>query len=188
MMGWRRSSPARCATPKVASITSTPVGPANPQSWNGYAYVGNNPLNITDPNGESWITALFGVFGFIGGALSGGALFPWWYTAIMTGATTAGAQYSVEKAVESGNIAASAGMFIGGPPTFPDYNGLGGRINGGVYGSGSQGPFIFSIIRVRQAGTQRMELGGPPPSPFVYDVGAWFSASTFLRAWHAANH
>jgi len=25
-----------------------------PQSWNAYAYVGNNPLNMTDPDGEKW--------------------------------------------------------------------------------------------------------------------------------------
>jgi len=30
--------------------------PANPQSWNGYAYVGNNPLVITDPSGMNWFT------------------------------------------------------------------------------------------------------------------------------------
>ena len=94
---------------------------ANPQTWNGYAYVGNNPLNITDPNGESWITALFGAVGFIGGAFSGGTL--WWYTAIMTAAKTAAFEYSFEKAVNSGNIAAIVGNVIGGPPTMPDYGG-----------------------------------------------------------------
>ncbi len=29
--------------------------PMNPQSWNRYSYVGNNPLKLTDPNGEMWV-------------------------------------------------------------------------------------------------------------------------------------
>ena len=140
---------ARYYSPEQGRFVSPDPGnagadPAAPQTWNGYAYVGNNPVNLVDPNGESWITALFGVFGFIGGALSGGALFPWWYTAIMTGATTAGAHYSFEKAADSGNIAAIAAMFIGGPPT-TDYAGLGRMSTGGVFGSGQTGPFIFSF-------------------------------------------
>jgi RHS repeat-associated protein len=120
--------------------------PANPQTWNGYTYVGNSPLNITDPNGESWITAMFGAIGFIAGAVSGNPL--WWYAGLMTGAEAAGAQYTFEEAVNSGNIAAIAGMFIGGPG-LPDYGGVGGTINtGGIYGSGNTGPFVFSVINV----------------------------------------
>lgn len=28
--------------------------PADPQSWNRYAYVRNDPVNLTDPSGKFW--------------------------------------------------------------------------------------------------------------------------------------
>jgi RHS repeat-associated protein len=34
--------------------SNTGANPANPQSWNGYAYVGNNPLGRVDPDGQTW--------------------------------------------------------------------------------------------------------------------------------------
>ena len=40
----------------------------DPQSWNGYAYVGNNPLSYTDPSG----LGIFGDIGSIAGQLLGG--------------------------------------------------------------------------------------------------------------------
>lgn len=39
----------RWLTPDPAGLAA--VDPANPQTWNRYAYVGNNPLNATDPSG-----------------------------------------------------------------------------------------------------------------------------------------
>ena len=30
------------------------VDPGDPQTWNRYAYVGNSPLNRTDPQGLDW--------------------------------------------------------------------------------------------------------------------------------------
>jgi len=41
--------------------------PSNPQTWNGYAYVSNNPLTYTDQKGE-------GIFGVLGSII--GSFFP----------------------------------------------------------------------------------------------------------------
>jgi RHS repeat-associated protein len=40
----------RWPSPDPAGLAA--VDPANPQSWNRYAYVMNNPLNLTDPSGK----------------------------------------------------------------------------------------------------------------------------------------
>jgi RHS repeat-associated protein len=50
---------ARYYNPMHGRFTSVDPGGAgafaeNPQTWNAYAYVGNNPINITDPTGLSW--------------------------------------------------------------------------------------------------------------------------------------
>ncbi len=36
--------------------------PLNPQNWNPYSYVVNNPLNLTDPSGYSFLGDMFGAF------------------------------------------------------------------------------------------------------------------------------
>ncbi|HUO30004.1 MAG TPA: RHS repeat-associated core domain-containing protein [Bryobacteraceae bacterium] len=46
--------------------------PSNPQTWNMYAYVGNNPLSYTDPSGESFWSVLGGIFSGLGTFLATG--------------------------------------------------------------------------------------------------------------------
>jgi len=38
----------------------------NPQSWNKYAYTGNNPLRYTDPDGKDWKDVVAGAFNALG--------------------------------------------------------------------------------------------------------------------------
>ncbi len=44
---------------------------SDPQTWNAYAYVGNNPLSYTDLSGESWWSTLIGIGLDIAGAFVG---------------------------------------------------------------------------------------------------------------------
>ena len=55
---------ARYYNSRVAAFCSAdPVegDPDDPQSWNRYAYVRNDPINLEDPSGRNWLTVLFQV-------------------------------------------------------------------------------------------------------------------------------
>jgi RHS repeat-associated protein len=52
----------RVYDPLLARFTSadpTVTNPLDPQGWNRYSYVGNDPLVFTDPNGFNWFSNIF---------------------------------------------------------------------------------------------------------------------------------
>jgi RHS repeat-associated protein len=58
--------PGRWPSPDPAGLAA--VNPGNPQSWNRYAYVQNDPLSLTDPQGlDCEVTVGGTVMGYISG-------------------------------------------------------------------------------------------------------------------------
>ena len=60
--------------------------PSDPQSWNRYPYGRNDPIDITDPSGQSWWSSLLIDVGVAVGAAVLPELAPAWFGATATGA------------------------------------------------------------------------------------------------------
>ncbi len=62
-LDWFRARYMSSAQGRFQSVDPGNAGanPGDPQSWNAYSYVGNNPLSYTDPSGESWFSIFAGV-------------------------------------------------------------------------------------------------------------------------------
>ncbi|MFC1466146.1 MAG: RHS repeat-associated core domain-containing protein [Candidatus Brachytrichaceae bacterium NZ_4S206] len=70
-----RSGNACYYSPVLARFISADIivpDPANPQALNRYAYVGNNPVNYTDPDGHCWPVCTVIAGAAIGAALGAG--------------------------------------------------------------------------------------------------------------------
>jgi RHS repeat-associated protein len=95
------------------------ANPADPQTWNMYSYVGNNPLSLTDPSGECWWCTLLGVGLDIAGFFTGGAT-----TVLGTILTTGGT------VLTGGSLGSDLGGVLGVGGGSDPWTGCGGPLGG----------------------------------------------------------
>ncbi|MBZ0216968.1 MAG: hypothetical protein K8F25_10480 [Fimbriimonadaceae bacterium] len=110
---------------------------------NRYAYANNDPINKFDPEGNSWLTSLFG---FIVGALTGQ---PWIVAALTTGFDTAialGNGATLGEALTSAAIQMAIATMVHGLPDVGEAGLFGG---GGATTSVAKGEYISISTRGR---------------------------------------
>jgi RHS repeat-associated protein len=131
---------ARYYSPEQGRFTGVDPGNAgavmgDPQSWNGYAYVTNNPLSYTDPSGEG----LFGTIFNVGIFIANTALKASTFGSIQLPGTSPNLGGLMAERLGRG---ANDGAWNEQPPAGGGFEGLN---TGGVFGSGSAGDFVFSL-------------------------------------------
>jgi RHS repeat-associated protein len=165
--------------------------PSNPQTWNAYAYVANNPLSYTDPSGMmefigagAEIGSVAGPEGAVVGAVVGavldlGALF---YGLFGGGGGSppppnwANVQQPTASGNNPGEPWSEQNPYLGG--------GSGGGFNpGGLFGGGNTSPFVLSLTPAQQM-TQDVWIARIEGAYFegLGPIGSFVTKSMFMYA------
>jgi len=130
--------------------------PSDPQTWNMYAYVGNNPLSYTDPNGLGFWSDLWDTL-WNGTVWIGEHLLPTLAT-LGTNQIFGGGWWGI------GSGGSNSGPWS---EQNPYGGGFGGLNTGTVFGSGDTGPFVNNIL---------LPSGATSPA----DAANYFNAIAYL--------
>jgi len=141
------SGPGRFLSPDPGNAGADP---ANPQSWNGYGYVGNNPLVYVDPNGDSFWSVLGNIFSLGlnillggGGGEHGGGINP---TQIAIGAIGAGIQIGTHVGGSGGSNTPANSAPPGSDSPLPPGSFPGGENLGLPPGMKIPGPLSWQVL------------------------------------------
>jgi RHS repeat-associated protein len=167
----------------------------NVQSWDRFAYVGNNPCRYTDPDGHCWPVCTLIAGGLIGGAIGAGLYlanpanrgenFSLGEMALATGvgAVAGAAIATVPGAVAAGSITAGAGLTLTSAAIGMSANGAGYMV-GNMIGENDFDSTDFAIASGTGAGS-----GALGPTVATTQLGAiGLGAATGLTQYEATTY
>ena len=140
--------------------SANPVGGEmdDPQTWDRYSYVRNDPINLTDPNGESWINWLIeGIIGALSIALP--ELDPALFSFLGSSASAADA---TSGAFATQNFAVSAGI-AGQATTIAVSNLSSVTVTAAATSSISTAPILLGAAALSAAQTSSAHTAQQPP-------------------------
>jgi RHS repeat-associated protein len=134
---------------------------SDPQTWNGFGYVANNPVSDTDPSGLGFWSSFGGFLGNLGLNILTAGLDNFF----------GGDLFGASGGPLGGLVGSAAGSVNSGQPWNEQWSASSGSLNtGSVFGSGSAGGLVFSFEQSFGADV-RLEAVTLPPGGAALGLG-----------------